>query len=254
MRILLTNDDGIHGHGLTVLENIAKKLSDDIWIVAPETDQSGLAHSLTLSHPLRARKVRDKVWSVTGTPTDCVIMAARNLVEGDIDLVLSGVNAGQNTGDYVTYSGTVAGAMEGTLLGIPSISLSQEFSYDGKFNVSWKTAEDIAPELIKRLLKIELPKDTLLNINFPNCPTDEVKGEVITAQGKFEHGLHIDERKDNRGRAYYWLQFAGEPPKRQTGTDIDALRDNKVSISPIKLDLTNHEWIETLRQDFDGAA
>lgn len=254
MRILLTNDDGIQAHGLKVLEKIARQLSDDIWIVAPETDQSGVAHSLTLSHPLRTRKICDKVWSVTGTPTDCIIMAVRNLVEGKIDLVLSGVNAGQNTGDYVTYSGTVAGAMEGTLLNIPSIALSQEFSHDGKYDISWETVEQLAPALIKRLIKIDLPTDTLLNINFPNCPPEKVAGEVITAQGKFAHGLHIDERKDNRGQVYYWLQFAGEPPVRQPGTDIDALRDNKISISPIKLDLTNHGWLQEFKQEFEGVS
>ena len=157
MRILLTNDDGIHAHGLVVLVEIARTLSDDIWIVAPETDQSGLAHSLTLNHPLRARKVRSKTFAVTGTPTDCVIMGVRQLVDGPVDLVLSGVNAGQNVGDYVTYSGTVAGAMEGTLLGIKSIALSQAFNFDGSRNVPWDTVSALAPDLLKQLIGLHKP-------------------------------------------------------------------------------------------------
>ena len=168
MRILLTNDDGIHAHGLKVLEEIARTLSDDVWIVAPETDQSGLAHSLTLSHPLRAREVREKTFAVTGTPSDCVIMGARQLVDGPIDLVLSGVNAGQNVGDFITYSGTVAGAMEGTLLGIHSIALSQAFSYDSHRSVPWDTVSTLAPGVLKALMDVDLPKDTLINVNFPN--------------------------------------------------------------------------------------
>ena len=181
MRILLTNDDGIHAHGLKVLEEIARELSDDVWIVAPETDQSGLAHSITLSHPLRARKVREKTFAVTGTPTDCVIMGVRHLVDEPVDLVLSGVNAGQNIGDYITYSGTVAGAMEGAQLGIPSFALSQAFSYDGHREVIWETARQLAPDLLKSLIPQKLPDGTLININFPNCMPDEVVGAAVVA-------------------------------------------------------------------------
>ena len=247
MRILITNDDGISGYGLTVLEEIARTISDDVWVVAPETDQSGVAHSLSLSHPLRARKVKDNAWSITGTPTDCVIMAVRQLVEGPIDLVLSGVNAGQNIGDYINYSGTVAGAIEGTLLGIPSIALSQAFSFDGARSVPWKTASALAPDLIKRLIEIDLPRDTLLNVNFPNCAPEEVAGEVMVRQGKFNHGLGIDERNDARGMSYYWLKFIGETPDEQPGTDIAALDSNHVAITPVRLDMTNHEFLGELQ-------
>lgn len=251
MRILLTNDDGIHAPGLDVLYDIARTLSDDIWTVAPETDQSGLAHSLTLSHPLRARKIDEKKFAVTGTPTDCVIMAVRHLIEGDIDLVLSGVNAGQNIGDHVTYSGTVAGAMEGTLLGIPSIALSQAFAYDTSRTVPWETVSRLAPDLLKRLLKLDIPSGTLLNVNFPNCAPDEVEGEEIAVQGKFSHSLGIDKRHDGRGFPYYWLKFDGQPPETQPGSDIEALRENRVAITPVRLDLTDHDWLKTMRKRFE---
>ncbi len=150
MRILLTNDDGIHAEGLAVLERIARKLSDDVWVVAPETDQSGLAHSLTLSEPLRLRQIDDRHFALRGTPTDCVIMGVRHVLPGAPDLVLSGVNSGANMADDVTYSGTVAGAMEGTLLGVRAIALSQEYEYEGDRRiVPWETAEAHAPDLIK---------------------------------------------------------------------------------------------------------
>ncbi len=247
MRILLTNDDGIHARGLEVLEEIALTLSDDVWIVAPETDQSGLAHSLTLSHPLRARKAGERSFAVTGTPTDCVIMGVRELVEGPIDLVLSGVNAGQNIGDYITYSGTVAGAMEGRLLGIPSIALSQQFSYDDHRHVPWDTAKALAPALLKELVGVDLPRDTLLNVNFPNCPPDEVAGNALVAQGKFEHGLGIGRRSDGRGLPYYWLEFIGEQPAHQPGTDIQALNEKKVAITPVRMDMTDHSFLGELK-------
>jgi len=249
MRILLTNDDGIHAQGLTVLEQVARTLSDDIWIVAPETDQSGLAHSLTLNHPLRAREVGEKSFAVTGTPTDCVIMGVRQLVEGPVDLVLSGINAGQNVGDYVTYSGTVAGAMEGALLGIKSIALSQAYNFDGSRNIPWDTAAQLAPDLLKKLIDVDLPSDTLLNVNFPNCPAEEAKGHAIVTQGKFEHGLGIGERADGRGHPYYWLEFIGQPPIHQPGTDIDALVNNQVAVTPVRMDMTHHQFLDKLATD-----
>lgn len=251
MRILLTNDDGIHAHGLSVLEGIARTLSDDIWIVAPETDQSGLAHSLTLNHPLRARKVRDKTFAVTGTPTDCVIMAVRQLVEGPIDLVLSGVNSGQNVGDYITYSGTVAGAMEGALLGIRSFALSQAYNFAENGKMQWETAATLAPDLLAKLVQLNFPKDTLLNINFPDCEASEAAGTVVASQGKFEHGLGIGERADGRGRAYYWLEFIGEQPGPQPGTDIDALAAKRTAITPVKMDMTNHSFMQVLQGTLD---
>src|SRR5215471_13672173 len=148
MRILLTNDDGIHAHGLEVLEKIARQLSDDVWVVAPETDQSGVAHSLSLNDPLRLRELGPRHFAVKGTPTDCVIMATRHILrDGRPDLILSGVNRGRNAAEDVTYSGTVAGAIEGTVLAIPSCSLSQSFTTPPRHNLHWATALKFGPDL-----------------------------------------------------------------------------------------------------------
>lgn len=246
MRILITNDDGINAPGLAVMQALAAQLSDDVWTVAPETDQSGLAHSLTLNHPLRLREVADKTFAVNGTPTDCVIMGVRQVVDGPVDLVLSGVNAGQNVGDYVTYSGTVAGAMEGVLLGVRSIALSQAFSFDGHREVPWATVETHGEAVVRACLDLDLPKDTLINVNFPNCGPDDVAGIAVSRQGKFEHGLGIGERSDGRGLPYYWLEFIGEPPVEQPGTDIAALSSNRIAVSPIRMDMTDHASLDML--------
>lgn len=240
MRILLTNDDGIHAEGLAVLERIARKLSDDVWIVAPETDQSGLAHSLTLSEPLRLRKVADKHYALRGTPTDCVIMGIREVLDRKPDLVLSGVNAGANMADDVTYSGTIAGAIEGTLQGVRSMALSQAFGYSEGRIVPWEVAENFAPDLIGKLLDVDLPDGTFLNLNFPDCAPADVQGVEVTGQGKLDFGLSVEERKDGRGLPYYWLRFGDRQGKFREGTDIHALKHGKISVTPLKLDLTDY--------------
>lgn len=242
MRILLTNDDGIHAEGLAVLERIARQLSDDVWVVAPETDQSGLAHSLTLSEPLRLRKIDDRHFALRGTPTDCVIMGVRSILPEKPDLVLSGVNGGSNVADDVTYSGTVAGAMEGTLLGIRSFALSQAYNFaDGARVVPWDVAETHGPALLKRLIEAPLPRGVLVNVNFPRCAADEVQGVEVTSQGKLTHNLSIDERRDGRGFPYFWLMFGREQSDTVAGTDIAALRENRISVTPLQLDLTAFE-------------
>lgn len=247
MRILLTNDDGIHAPGLGVLERIARRFTEDVWVVAPETDQSGLAHSLTLNEPLRLRRVDERHFALKGTPTDCVIMGVRELMGEPPDLVLSGVNSGQNAGDDVTYSGTVAGAMEGTLLGIRSFALSQAFSFaEGERSVPWETAERHAPEIIDRLLAKPFPTKTLVNINFPNCPPEAVRGVRVTAQGAYTHGLFMEERRDGRGFPYYWLRFGRDIPEQRAGSDIVALREDFISITPLKLDLTHEDFAKEI--------
>ncbi|MGN6548332.1 MAG: 5'/3'-nucleotidase SurE [Pararhizobium sp.] len=247
MRILLTNDDSIHAEGLAVLERIARQLSDDVWVVAPETDQSGLAHSLTLSDPLRLRRIDDRHFAVRGTPTDCVIMGLRKIMDGAPDLILSGVNSGQNMADDVTYSGTVAGAMEGTLLGIRSIALSQAYHFaDAERIVPWEVAEAHAPALIEKLIRLDLPEGTFLNVNFPNCAVDAVTGTVVTTQGRLAHRLSIDERADGRGFPYYWLRFNARRAEPQEGTDLKALSDGAISVTPLKLDITDYAVRERL--------
>jgi len=250
MRILLTNDDGIHAPGLAALETIAGTLSDDVWVVAPETDQSGLSHSLSLNDPLRLRQIGEKKFAVSGTPSDCVIMAVRRLVGGLPDLLLSGVNAGQNVADDVTYSGTIAGAIEGTLLGIPSIALSQSYTYDGTRKVPWATAETHAPEIIRKLIAFGFPEGILYNLNFPNRQPDQVVGLRVTGQGKLTHGLHIDERVDGRGNPYFWLAYRREKPLISPGTDLDALAQGAVSVTPLRLDMTAYDLGDPLRHHF----
>jgi 5'-nucleotidase len=240
MRILITNDDGIHAEGIAVLERIARTLSDDVWVVAPETDQSGLAHSLTLSEPLRLRKIGEKHFALRGTPTDCVIMGVREVLPEPPDLILSGVNSGQNVADDVTYSGTVAGAMEGTLLGIRSIAVSQAYNWDNGRVVPWEVCEALMPDLLKRLIGLDLPKGVFLNVNFPNCPLTDVKGVRVTAQGKLDHGLTIEERADGRGFPYYWLRFGRGDQTPAGDSDMKALWDNFVSVTPLHLDFTAH--------------
>ena len=177
MRILVTNDDGIHAPGLAVAEQIARALCNDVWVVAPETEQSGASHSLTLALPLRLRKIDSRHFAVTGTPTDCVMMAIAELMtESRPTLVLSGVNRGSNLADDITYSGTIAGAMEGTALGVPSIALSQSYGFSVGRDVEWSCAETHGPPLIKKLVEIGWPPDVLMNVNFPDGGAKAVRG------------------------------------------------------------------------------
>jgi 5'-nucleotidase len=249
MRILLTNDDGVHAEGLAVLERIARTLSDDVWIIAPETDQSGLAHSLTLSEPLRLRKISDKHFALRGTPTDCVIMGCKEVLPGKPDLVLSGVNAGANMADDVTYSGTIAGAIEGTLQGVKSFALSQAAAYvDGERVTPWEIAELFAPDLIRKLLDVDMPAWTLMNLNFPNCAPSDVKGVEVTSQGKLDFGVNVERRIDGRGFPYYWLKFDNRQGDFREGTDIHALKADKISVTPLKLDLTDYSLLDRIDQ------
>ena len=248
MRILLTNDDGIHAEGLAVLERVARTISDDIWVVAPETDQSGLAHSLTLSEPLRLREVSDRHFALRGTPTDCVIMAVRDVLDTPPDLILSGVNSGVNVADGVTYSGTVAGAIEGTLLGIRSIALSQAYGWaDGRV-VPWETTEALAPELLKKLIDIDLPAGTFFNVNFPSCAPKAVTDTVVATQGKLVHSINIERREDGRGFPYYWLRFAQKAQEFEAGTDLAAISNKSISVTPLKLDMTDHDLLQQVAE------
>ena len=251
MKILLTNDDGINAPGLVSLEKIARQFTDDVWIVAPETDQSGVAHSLTLSHPMRVRKVSKNHYAVNGTPTDCVIMGVRELMDDHPDLILSGVNSGQNIADDVTYSGTVAGAIEGAALGIKSIALSQAYDFsEGVRHVKWETVEAHAAGVISTLIEQDFPEKSLVNLNFPNCMPAEVQGVRVTNQGSFTHGLFMEKRHDGRGFPYYWLKFGRDVPLQREGTDIMCLRENCISVTPLKLDLTDDAFMKALNERF----
>ncbi|NWG26156.1 MAG: 5'/3'-nucleotidase SurE [Pseudorhodoplanes sp.] len=254
MRILVTNDDGIHARGLEICEEIARELSDDVWIVAPEIDNSGVSHSLSLNDPLRLRDIGDKRYAVKGTPTDCVIMAVRHIIRDKApDLVLSGVNRGSNVAEDVSYSGTVAGAMEGTVLGIPSIALSQAYGPGGRDNPHWETARTHAPALVRRILETKIPRDVLVNVNFPDCTPDAVQGIAITSQGKRDQEmLRIDPRFDGRGNPYFWLAFARKgKPAGGHGTDLAAMAEKRISVTPLRLDMTDEPFMTTLAAAFD---
>ncbi len=253
MRILITNDDGIHATGLAVLERIARTLSDDVYVIAPETDQSGVAHSLTLSDPLRLREISPRHFALKGTPTDCIIMGIqRILADNRPDLVLSGVNRGQNVAEDVTYSGTIAGAMEGTLLGVPSIALSQAYGpVTGRKSLHWDCAETHAPGIIERILKQGLPRGVLVNLNFPDCPPGDVTGIAVTAQGQRDAGLlRIDAREDGRDNAYYWITPARGRSIPAPGTDLAALAAKQISLTPLQLDLTDRPGMAHFLQAF----
>lgn len=251
MRILISNDDGIHAPGLVALENIARSLSDDVWVVAPETDQSGFAHSLTLHDPLRARKIDERHFAVRGTPTDCIIMGVRHLLPGKPDLVLSGVNAGTNMADDVTYSGTVACAIEATLLGIPAIALSQAYE-DFVGRIPFETAEALGPDILKKLVGQGIARGSFINVNFPNCAPDAVTGVEVTRQGNFayDHGIDVEKRIDARRKPYYWLTFTRGEMQCCEGTDAFAISRHRVSVTPLRLDFTDVDAMDRLRSLF----
>jgi 5'-nucleotidase len=248
MRILLTNDDGIDSPGLKALRQIAGELSSDVWVVAPETNQSGASHSLTLHEPLRMRQVDERTFAVRGTPTDSVIMGVRHLLKDKVpDLVLSGVNRGANMADDVTYSGTIAGAFEGTILGIRSMALSQAFGIETNKGLKWETAIAHGPGLIAKLLAIEWAPFTVMNINFPDREPGAVAGTVVTTQGRRDAGLlQIDERRDTWGNPYYWLAFERRRSSTREGTDLAAVYSGRISVTPLILDLTHHAMREAV--------
>ena len=250
LRILLSNDDGIHAPGLKTLEKIARTLTDDIWIVAPDQQQSGAAHSLTLHQPLRVRKFSARRYSVDGTPTDCVLMAIKEIIRGRLpDLILSGVNAGENLADDVTYSGTVAAAMEGTLLGIPSIALSQCTIIDSP--IKWQTSLEHAPGIIKKLWHAQWPKDVLMNINFPNVIASKVKGWAITTQGLRPLYKTVVRCVDPRGHPYYWIGPGADLAAGEEHSDLTATANHMISVTPLHLDLTHQATFKKLASQFN---
>lgn len=253
LRILCSNDDGIHAEGLETLEKIARELSDDVWVVAPETDQSGAARSLTISHPLRVRKVGERKFAVSGTPTDCVQMGVGTILHDDgrrPDLILSGVNNGQNVAEDITFSGTVAVAFQGMALGVPSVALS--LARFRREHCHWETPEQHAPAILKKLLDKGWDKDVVININFPDRTPEEVTGIELTAQGARDKvNLFAEERTDLRGRRYYWFGFDGTLSDPADGTDLRAIYEGRISITPVHLDLTHERSRQEISKIFD---
>jgi 5'-nucleotidase len=250
MRILVTNDDGIHSPGLGVAERIARAISNDVWVVAPENEQSGASHSLTLSMPLRLRQASERRYAVSGTPTDCVMMAALHILKDHPpELVLSGVNWGSNMADDVTYSGTIAGAMEGCALGIPSIALSQAGDDESRDRIDWSPGEVHGAALVRRLLEAGWPSGTLINVNFPGCASDQVRGMELVPQGQYDlESTEIDERFDARGRPYYWIGLRRRTSTPPAASDLGAVYAGKIAVTPLHLNLTNTALLVKMRE------
>lgn len=248
-RILVTNDDGIQAAGLQVLERIARSLSNDVWVVAPETEQSAASHSLTIHRPLRLRPVGDKRFTVDGTPTDCVLLAVNKVMRDQPPtLVLSGVNQGSNIGEDVTYSGTIAAAMESTLLGVPAIALSQHMENGAV--PDWATAERWGAEVVRKAMAAAWPRNVLLNVNFPACAPDAVTGIQVVRHGKRKIGDELVERTDPRGRPYIWIGTLRGEADVASDTDIHVVFSGGIAVTPLYLDLTHTPTLATLRQAF----
>lgn len=256
MRILVTNDDGINAPGLHALREIASQIAGpdgEIWVFAPETNQSGTGHSLSLNDPLRMREVSERVYAVRGTPTDSVIMGVRHVMrDGRPDLVLSGVNRGANLAEDVTYSGTIAGAFEGTLLGVRSIAMSLAYGASAD-TMHWETPIALGPDLIRRVLATEWREGSLVNINFPDCAPDAIRGVDITEQGRRDiNPLGVEERHDTWGVPYYWLGFARRRSNPPQGTDLWSIYNDRISVTPLTINLTDQAMRENLRGSLAG--
>ena len=255
MRILLTNDDGIHAEGLAALERIAASLTDDVWICAPETEQSGASRALTLTAPLRVRRLDARRFAVTGTPTDCVMLAIQDLVEGaKPDLVLSGVNRGANLAEDVSLSGTVAAAIEAMTLGVPAIALSQMHKpFEADAPAEFTPAETFGAEVVRSLLKAGWSDGVVLNVNFPLSGSRAMPFEV-TRQGFRDASTRFAEKRtDLRGRPYYWIGYSARPSKPAAGTDLAAAYEGRISVTPLHIDLTHVATLGSLRDSLAAA-
>ncbi|GAB2641901.1 5'/3'-nucleotidase SurE [Vibrio panuliri] len=246
LRILLSNDDGVHAEGIHTLAKALQPFAD-ITIVAPDRNRSGASNSLTLEQPLRVTMIAPQIYSVQGTPTDCVHFALNELMKDDLpDLVLSGINHGANLGDDVLYSGTVAAAMEGHFLGVQSIALSLA----GKVNFA--TAAQVAVELVEQHLKQPIPTNRLLNVNIPDRTYNELTGTVVTRLGARHHAEDMIKQQDPRGHDIYWLGPPGKEQDAGEGTDFYAIEHGFVSITPLQVDLTAHESIGAMSHWLKG--
>lgn len=254
MRILLTNDDGVHAPGLRILEQIARRFSDDIWIVAPSEEQSGAGHSLTLTRPLRIRKHGERHYSVTGTPTDAVMMAVGHLMkDARPDLILSGVNRGANLAEDVTYSGTVAAAMEGAISGIKSIALSQVYAREGMGDaVPFAAALAWGERVLRPLIDMSPSPRLLFNVNFPAIDPEAVKGVRVVRQGFHDvDRTRIVESTDPRGYRYYWFGL-GSSDAAPEGSDLGAIAEGYVTVTPLHYDLTQDSAMAATTAAFAG--
>jgi 5'-nucleotidase len=248
MRILLTNDDGVFAPGLAVLEEIARSVTDDVWIVAPHEEQSGKARAVTLNAPVRVRMETERRYAVTGTPSDAVLLGVKDiLLDHPPDLVLSGVNRGQNIAEDTSQSGTVAGAIEGMHLGIPSIAFSQARNFRRGEPIPWDTGRVWGPRVLKGLLVAGWPKTCLINVNFPDRLPQDVAGIEVTRQGFRDEAIStLEKRTDLRGADYFWIGYSSKLSEPPEGTDLRAIYDGRISVTPLHIDMTHHAYRDEL--------
>lgn len=246
-RVLLSNDDGIYSPGLAILKEIAQAVSDDIWTVAPLHEQSGTSHSLSLKNPLRIYKHGEKRFAVEGTPTDCVLIGINNIMKNcRPDIVLSGVNCGSNLGEDITYSGTVAATMEATLLNVPAIAFSQAITDTNP--IQWDVARQFGRQVLQRLIKLEWAEDIFINVNFPDIDPTAVRGIIASRQGRHKLGEELVQRVDPRGIPYYWIGTMRYRNKDEEGTDLWAVQNNYIAVTPLHLNLTHQQSFQELEK------
>lgn len=245
-RVMLTNDDGIDAPGMAVLEEIAAQIAREVWVVAPEHDQSGQSHAISLHHALRVSERGVRRFGVTGTPGDCAAMGICHLLKDTPpQLVLSGVNRGLNLGMETVFSGTVGGAMTAMMLGVPALALSQAFTR--RDDVPWDTARTLGPEVVRKLLAIGWSTSAVLNVNFPPLPADQVGPVTLARQGEgMVAGMHVETRVDPRGMTYHWLNFRRGEIEQGPESDTSALRAGKIVVTPLRYDRTDVEAYDEL--------
>ena len=254
MHFLISNDDGLLAPGIQTLSQCVRQLGK-VTVVAPDQNRSGASNSLTLDTPIRIKEVETDTFRVSGTPTDCVHIALTGLLKEDPDMVISGINAGANLGDDVIYSGTVAAAMEGRFLGLPALAVSLVFE---ERPINYATAGEAVVRLVRQLLKDPLPSDTILNVNVPDLPWEQIKGFEVARLGHRHRAEPTIRTVDPRGRAMYWIGPAGAEEDAGPGTDFDAVKRGFISVTPIHVDLTRFQaleqvagWISSISTDVD---
>ncbi len=250
MRVLVSNDDGVEAPGIIHLARSLSEAGHDVVVVAPDRDRSGASNSLTLDQPIRVRRLDERTWRVAGTPTDCVHLALAGLLEIEPDIVVSGINNSANLGDDVIYSGTVAAAMEGRFLGLPAIAVS--LLYEDGEQRHYDTAARAAREIMARLAVDPLPADTILNVNVPDRPWDRIEGFEVTRLGHRHRAEPCIAQTDPRGRPIWWIGPPGSEQDAGPGTDFDAVRRRRISITPIHVDLTRYQALEKVASWVDA--
>ena len=244
--ILVTNDDGVHSTGLTYLFEAMNTIGD-AYVIAPDRERSAVSHALTMHRPLRVEQLKERVFSINGTPTDCVAVGVNKILPLRPLFIVSGINKGANLGDDITYSGTVSAAIESTIMGIPAFAVSLVLQKQPSSHAHFETAAEIAAEIGRYILVHSLPYDTLLNVNIPDVPLNSINGIKLTRQGKRIYDDSIKETFDPHGQKHYWIGGGNPYWEHGEDTDMQAIQDNYVSITPVHLDLTNYDALKFLK-------